>query len=408
MAAKLYEKKLPNSLGMWNRIVEFAETATGYKSPLLGSTVAFLILFLINLSTTQNPLVNPAVWIALFAFIFFLVLWGVSWDRTRRLSEERFLRSRFKKPNIGIFAIQDLTDTEFAKVATGCAFPPHRWIEDFQSQDLCVETVDAMQVSNAFDVLVNPFGERYLESDIANMQTLKQIKEFVRKGGVFVSVGGLAFYYMYNPQSKIEGLTGSMLELYTGGLFTLVPPVTMAASNWSGTTTPMGSIILQPGVNPDASSLVDTWSFRNLGLRTTLRSETTRKIEAVHKDFADIVQPDSEVQEFRAIERCEANNAELVPIFKSEYQYSPTQRTHECYPVAAVRFGLGYFVICGMVVKEEGHKSLIEKTVVKICNILTDLRKSNDRPQVKGDLSDKSKSVFQTRSSNQLVTIVLS
>jgi hypothetical protein len=102
-----------------------------------------------------------------------------------------------------------------------------------------------------------------------------------------------------------------------------------------------------------------------------LSAETARKIQPAQDDFADLIASDSTIQEFRAIERCESLDALLIPIFKSEYRPNYAERMHECYPIAAIKLGLGYFIICGMVIKQEAHKSLVEQTIVRICDVLS-------------------------------------
>jgi hypothetical protein len=132
-------------------------------------------------------------------------------------------------------------------------------------------------------------------------------------------------------------------------------------------------LVLEPSPHPDATSLVDSWLFRNLGLRTTLqRDKTTRTVQSAHKEFANLLQSNATVQEFRAVERCESSDNELIPIFKAQYQYAPTERTHQCYPISALHHGLGYFLICGIVVNDEAHKNLIQKTIKRICTILAE------------------------------------
>jgi hypothetical protein len=168
---------------------------------------------------------------------------------------------------------------------------------------------------------------------------------------------------MFNPQSNIEGLTGPMFEFLMGG----------AVSNlkYAGVTgTYQPTIVLEPNVHADASSLVDTWLFRNLGLRTTTGEEQTRSIRAAHRQFSDLISNSEVLQEFRAAVRCESTEATMIPILASSFRYAPTGRTHECYPITAVRYGLGYFVICGMIVKDCAHADMIARVVQRLCSII--------------------------------------
>jgi len=44
----------------------------------------------------------------------------------------------------------------------------------------------------------------------------------------------------------------------------------------------------------------------------------------------------------------------------------PTGRKHECYPIAAVKYGIGYLILIGMVLKEEKDLTLVLKAIMKI------------------------------------------
>jgi len=157
------------------------------------------------------------VWIAFISFVVFLCLWAFSWDKTRYWTERKFVQSRFRKPRVGVFTIIGMSDGDFQRITRYSRFAPRTWADDLRAEKLQVQEVEATGTFEDIDVLVNPFGERYLESDVGNMRNLKRIEKFVREGGVFVNAGGLAFYYMYDPKSNVEGFTGPMFEFLEGG-----------------------------------------------------------------------------------------------------------------------------------------------------------------------------------------------
>jgi hypothetical protein len=349
-------------------LTKLGASARGYKTSLLSSTLAFLTLllssFLSDVIRNLNPLDNATVWIAIVFFVSSSSLMFLSTERAAHWTQYHYIRSRFRKPVIRVLGSSKISDDDFAKVARCCEFAPRTWAKGLQGQNLSAETLEFSMLRGDYDVLINPFGERYLESNVGNMQTLRQIKQFVQEGGLFVNVGGLAFFYMYNPESEIEGLTGALFEYYIGGVNTQL--------EYRGTTGAYKpSTVLEKNVYLDAASTRETWLFVNLGCRTTISAQAARKIQAAQDDFADLVTSDSTIQEFRAIERCESLDALLIPIFKSEYQPNYAERMHECYPIAAIRLGLGYFIICGMVVKQEADKTLVQQTVARICDVLS-------------------------------------
>lgn len=359
----------------WKKLVDVADAVKMYKNPFLSSMAAFLVMSIsTNLSDRAraiDPVSDLIEWIALGAFGLFSVFWLLSTERVRHFAEKEFVRSKFGAPKIGVFRTADASDADFAQIKDGCDFAPQSWVKGLQTHNISVRTLECFEPIKSLDVLMNPYGQRYLESDISNMRTLKEIKHFVKNGGLFVSMGGLAFFYMYDPKSNIEGLTGPMVEYHVGGV---------ADQEFHGITgTFRPTTVLEPVIHPDASSLVETWLFRNLGARTTLGSETTRAIQAAHKGFEDLLELSPSVQEFRAIERCESMDNELIPIFKARYKYLPTEREHQCYPVAVIRHGLGYFVICGIIVNKQEHKTLVENTVVRLCRVLSEQGRLDSR-----------------------------
>jgi hypothetical protein len=350
------------------QVAKVATSAKNYKTSLLSSSLAFLTLFLssslTDLARGLNPLSNSTMWVSLVLLLCGSFLWLLSTERGGRWTQYGYVRERFRKPRICVLGSRTVSDDSFTKVARCCEFAPSIWANELQALKLEASAVEFSESTRDCDVLINPFGERYLESDVANMRTLKQLKQFVRDGGVFVNVGGLAFFYAYDPRSEVEGLTGATFEYYIGGVSNQLE-YRGITGNYKPAT------ILEREVYVDASSTRDTCLYANLGCRTTLSHETTRQLRPANDDFADLVNSDSRVQEYRAIERCESSDAFLLPIFKSDYQPNYAERKHECYPIAAISLGLGCFIICGIVAEEEYHRSLVEQTIVRLCDVLS-------------------------------------
>ena len=75
---------------------------------------------------------------------------------------------------------------------------------------------------------------------------------------------------------------------------------------------------------------------------------------------------DIAIEEFRSALRCESPEAQLVPIIRSEYTYQFTDRIHECYPIAAVKYGIGYLILVGITLNKEKDLSLVISAINKI------------------------------------------
>jgi hypothetical protein len=350
---------------MLSRIVWLCEQGRPYRGPLLGSGLGSLITViagsLLDYSYRGiNPLSDFTILIALLISLFFLTWWSLGTDRIYKKLAQKMVRSRFKNPKTGVIC-PTLSDAEIKDLLRSTAYTPEMWFDCLRSENFDVEKTSDLTFKDHFSIVFNPFGELYLEDDTMNLRTFQNIKEYIRKGGVFVSTAGLAFYYMWNPKRKIEGLTGPVMQTYIGS------SVTKPTSS----NTYESSIALQPVVMPDDSSLIDTWLYRNFGIRTTLGGKRTLKATAVNS-FNGIVGENVDVQEFRSALRCENPECHLIPIIRSEYVYQPTGRKHECFPIAAVKYGLGYLILVGMVLKDDRDLSLVTRAIKKVIQRLSE------------------------------------
>ena len=350
---------------MLSRIVWFCEQGRAYRGPLLGSGLASTFTVVVGsffdyFYRGLNPLLNPTILVALLISVFFLSWWSFSTDRTYQRFAKSLVKSRFKSPKIGVLSPGEMSDKEVKDLLRSTVYTPEMWFNHLRSDSFEVERISDLSMKDDFPIMFNPFGELYPEEDTTNLKTFQKIKEYVKKGGVFVNTAGLAFFYMWNPKTKIEGLTGPMLEAYSGKAVTTTKDSNIYES----------SIALQPVVMPDGSSLIDTWLYKNFGVRTTLGDERSLKAEAVNS-FRDIVEKNLDVQEFRSALRCEHPECQLVPIIRSEYVYQPTGRKHECYPIAAVKYGLGYLILVGLRLNEDNDLRLVTRAIKKVIEKLS-------------------------------------
>jgi hypothetical protein len=345
------------------KIVWFCEQGRIYKGPLLGSGLASLFTVIVgslfNYYTGANIASNFTIWVALVVSAFFLTWWTFSTDRVYKRIVKESIKSKFKKPKIGIISPNDIANEEIKSLLRSTDYTPDMWVKHLSSDKSTVEKTSDLKIKSDFAVLVNPFGELYPEEDTLNLKTFQAIKEFIRRGGVFVNTAGLAFFYMWNPKTKIEGLTGTVLEGYSGNAET--KRITKDSDIFSS------SIVLQPIVYSDGTSLIDTWLYKNFGIRTSLGEERSLDAEAVSLNNGKW-----KVHEFRSALRCENPDCHLIPIVRSEFIYQPTGKKHECYPIAAVKYGHGYLILVGLRLKSEGEISIISDTIKKIIDRLAE------------------------------------
>jgi hypothetical protein len=345
--------------GIFRGLIWLGERVKPYKGPFLGAGLASGLTAIASsfydyFYRGLNPL--PAVLIPLVISSIFLFCWVQTYEKWYQILDRRLLRSRFKNPKIAILSVSGIDEMETKKLLRSTVYTPEDWYNRLCSNDINAEKTIDLSMKKDCSIILNPFGELYPEEDTTNLRTFQKIKEYIKNGGVFVNTAGLAFYYMWNPKTKIEGLTGPLLETYKGRV---IPTPSEKDSNivelW---------VTLEPVVLTEDSPLTDTWLYKNFGVRTTLGS--MRSIEAKNAAHFDIIDENTIIQEFRSALRCETAEAQLIPIIRSEYLYHRTGRKHECYPIAAVKYGRGYLIHIGMVLKKEEDLSLVIKAIKKI------------------------------------------
>ena len=348
-------------------LIWLGEQVKSYKGPFLGAGIASLITFLLTIWFNLNP--YPAVLIPLLIASIFLAWWSLTTEKLYQILAKKLTRSRFKNPNIAILSVGDMDKAGTKDLLRSTVYTPEDWYNRFSSSNIRAEKINDLSMKTDYSIIINPFGELYPEEDTTNLKTFQKIEEYIKHGGVFVNTAGLAFWYMWNPKTELEGLTGPMVETYNG--IVIWNPKTELEGltgpklqTYEGGAIIKSEIHLTPVVIPDNSSLTDTWLYKNFGIRTTLGDK--RSLEVKNAAHFDIVIGESlEVQEFRSALRCEAAEAQLIPIIRSEYEYQPG-RKHECYPIAAVKYGRGYLILNGMALTEEKDLLLVVKVIKNI------------------------------------------
>jgi hypothetical protein len=177
---------------MGRLLADFGKHANPYKNPLLSSSIAFLVAFASALVEDVvyrrvDPWGNPAVWVSLMTAAVLLPTWILSTDRAKTFNETMLLKSLFRAPTVGIFTVGGKDETQIKNIMRGSSVTPSEWIQIMSKPGLTVRLSESLKPE--FRVMINAVGKRYIEYDVANMGTLKQIKRFVEEGGVFVRPG---------------------------------------------------------------------------------------------------------------------------------------------------------------------------------------------------------------------------
>jgi len=285
------------------------------------------------------------------AFGLLLLLWLAGRDRWNSWLARKFVRERFKNPRMGM-----LTTDEVKTEGRSEAFTPSDWQQSFQTTKTPVQFVGigpkAHVESFGVDVVVNPLEEHYAETDLANQARLKELTDFVRRGGVIVATGGLPFFWILDSAQLSRGKRG-----FTGAFLSMYREIASAPK------------VLVQGHDPRLASLLDTWLSKAFGVTTTLGDSREVKLRIVDDEyFRDLLPKDNDVtvSEFRAPVRCDSREAKLIPVVKADWRFGPSlEYTLECYPIAGVRYGIGYLVIFALRLGKE-NKELVFNVMQRI------------------------------------------
>lgn len=331
-------------------LVELGSWGRRYRGDFIGCAFAFLIPLLITWAL--KGFYDIVTLTSLCGFIFCLTPLILSKERLFTYLLSSWRKTKYQYPiNIGILNGY-LTDDRSGKLPNRpyTEYKPIDWYKALSSSnEFNVSWALATEISRKFDIIINPFGEEYPEIDKPNLATLRKITQFVKDGGVFVNVAGLAFYYLWDGEK--EDITGPLYETYQ---LNRIPG------------------LLQRKVLLRVSHLLDSSLYRRFGIRTTFFSDAIIPVRAVSDEFfkdLDKVGGALNVHEFRSAYRSEREEATLIPLLKAEYIIQdPRPIAFECYPIAAVRFDRGYLIINGMKL-ERARPQDFEKAVEAIKRI---------------------------------------
>jgi hypothetical protein len=66
-----------------------------------------------------------------------------------------------------------------------------------QSKGIRNKRVTKESVFDRFPIVINPYGGVYPEEDLSTLASLDRVFDFVRKGGIYINIADIPFYYAY-------------------------------------------------------------------------------------------------------------------------------------------------------------------------------------------------------------------
>ena len=190
-----------------------------------------------------------------------------------------------------------------------------------------VEPVRGIQQAPLPDIVVNPFGELYPEAHSVLHSTAFTIREYVRKGGIYVNVAGKPFWYRYDPRAEAN--------METAGWMRRKLEDAEGSFDWKPLFEDLFPDLNTTGGDPEVTECLqsqeDLERFGNImdagGSRT--------------------------VTKFRSYP---ASSGQMIPLLRD--------RTQELHIIGSLPFGKGSFLFAGVCIDDEAPS--FEKVVVAI------------------------------------------
>ena len=190
-------------------------TIEWHREALKSLTILLLSVFM---STLVSRLLFNIGFIELWVLAVLLVLFVTCFSLTLKsnwIGERLWVRSMRKKyqtPLVGI-----LREDQCENIADGhpyTSFLSSDWNNDLRRLGLNTEIITIDQLSDKFAVVVNPYGEVYPERDPISLDSFHKIKNYIARGGIFVSAGGVGFYYCWDSRTRHRITLSKQVQAY--------------------------------------------------------------------------------------------------------------------------------------------------------------------------------------------------
>ena len=305
------------------------------------TAAAGILGFLLSIFTTEILFAVPAGLELLLAevllipvIILLLYVLGVF----KQAQDSWWSWRRFRTPiKLGVF-LGYVNDNKKGKECQPQFSSNNGWLDYFkQSKSPNGKTFDVQELYWSegfakFAVLINPFGETYIEEDRRNFATYERIKDFVSEGGIFCCTGGFPFYYYWDPiiDKPIDTTPKTRINTNLG-------LQDIALFYDSLVTKDFGAIILN---SPNTPTLAQTFQKKSPDIE-------------FFGDLSTIGGTD-QVLEFRSLSE---DTRGLIPGLRIKHG------EEEQFPLAAISYGEGYLIIAGMAVRTNTEVQKLQKAI---------------------------------------------
>jgi len=277
--------------------------------------------------------------------IAILILWisssliYLSWRKIDWLFWRLLWRIRFRNPAIGILAENNLRPI-------GSKYGPNAWKRAFTDIDYETNEISVRDSFKKCRMVINPYGEGYPEENIVTLRSFSKFCNFVYNGGIFVSIGGYPFFWAF--------------DLGSGERICAGKPFSEGYSGIINSNNPTNIVFTKVIDRSKVSLYEDAILWKKFHLMTNWGDSCKVKIHQEDKDqelVGDLIGliGTHEVEQFRApvspVPGCR-------PILRAKLD-----AYGEIYPLLAIEYGRGYFIIGGMNLEKVGEA----ETSFKFC-----------------------------------------
>lgn len=245
-------------------------------------------------------------------------------------------------------------------------YTPSDW-RDYFDKRYKTKIVSCKEISNRYAVVINPYGEVYPEGDLFVLQTFNRIIKFIKNGGIFVNVGGFAFYYGWDIKTKREPIPIADVYQFYGGEIKENRIEIHPLQSIKGRTLTNGTLLFE--------KLKITPTF---GVPQRYKIFQTESDKEFIGNLGDVGETNI-IEEFRCVRepvsRCQ-------PLLRAK-----SEIYDEIYPLAAIPLGRGYFIIGGMNLEHrtETSNSAFLKSCKAVENIIERIQKGYIKPTLNID-----------------------
>lgn len=202
-----------------------------------------------------------------------------------------------------------------------------------------IQMISTSQIDDSFSLIINPFGDVYPEKNTKSHETFDEIKNFIKRGGIFLCTGGAFFSHQDTIHSQ--------------------------ESDW----------VFRRTIN-GVQSLKESLLYYGFGVETTgdafvngtlvMREPTEVEIYQKEGDkiYTGNLSTAIKIKRFRALM---PQTSEYIPFIREKNDVS--------FPVAAVRLGEGYLLHAGIHLESERSNEF--KLLIEIIKNLVDSKFKN-------------------------------